>query len=63
MSISHIAISGYGTYSGVGIPPLTFNECPDYDIKQPDGEALVMLDFWERRVSLHCHRSQVNSVP
>ena len=28
---------------GVRPPP---NECPRYDIKQSDGEALVMLEFW-----------------
>ena len=22
------------------------NECPDYDTKQSDGEAPVMLEFW-----------------
>ena len=23
-----------------------FNDCPGYDIKQPDGEASVMLELW-----------------
>ncbi len=25
------------------------NECPDYDTKQSDGEALVMLELWGMR--------------
>ena len=25
---------------------LSANECPGHDIKQSDGEALVMLGFW-----------------
>ena len=28
-----------------GVRPAT-NECPWYDIKQSDGEALVMMDIW-----------------
>ena len=27
-------------------PSLYFNECPEYDIKQYDGEDLVMLELW-----------------
>ena len=30
-------------YWGVGPPP---SKCPRYDIKQSDGEVLVMLKFW-----------------
>ena len=29
------------------IPTTTTNECPRYDTRQYDGQALVMLDLWE----------------
>ena len=31
------------------------NECPGYNTKQSDGEALVKLDLGECGVPLHCH--------
>ena len=36
------------------------NECPRYATKQSDGEVQVMLELWEIRAPLHCHRSQVH---
>ena len=30
-------------YRGIRTPP---NECPGYDTKQSDGEAIVMLELW-----------------
>ena len=29
-----------------GVRPSPLNECPGYDTKQSDGEALVMLELW-----------------
>ena len=47
-------------------PPLqrckSQNECPVYDAKPSDGETSV-LELWEYSVPLHCHYSQVYSVP
>ena len=37
------------------------NDCPRYDIKQSDGEVLVMLELCGMQVPLYCHRSQVHS--
>ena len=36
-------------------------KCPGCDTKQSHGEAPVILEHWECRVSFHCHRSQVHS--
>ena len=36
------------------------NKCPEFSTKQSDGEALVMMEFWECGVSPHCHCSQVH---
>ena len=35
------------------------NDCPGYDTKPSDGEALVMLSFEECGVPLRCHHSLV----
>ena len=35
----------------------TPNECPDYDTKKSNSAVPVMLEIWECRVPLHCHRS------
>ena len=37
-------------------------ECPVYDTKQSDDEALVMRKLWECGVSLYWHRSQLYTV-
>ena len=36
---------------------------PDYDCKQSDGEAPVILENREFRVPIYCHRSQVYAIP
>ena len=46
---------------GVRLPPP--NAYPGYDTKQSDGKVPVMLETWEYGVPLHCHCSQVYSVP
>ena len=47
-------------YRRVG--PSSHNKCPGYDIKQPNGEAPVMLELWgNAEYPLHCHHSQVHS--
>ena len=44
-----------------GYPPPS--KSPDYDIKQSDGEAPIMMELWECRVPFYCHHSQVHFGP
>ena len=37
------------------------NECPEYDSKQSDDEAPIMLELWGMQSIHHCHCSQVHS--
>ena len=37
---------------GYKLPLQSSNECPDYDIKQSDGEVPVMLKLWGMQRSL-----------
>ena len=43
------AIEYTNWFSGEGYNII--NECPDYDIKQSDGEVPVMLELWWKRIT------------